>query len=94
MGKVLLIYSKITESGIRVLGQIRMVIELDLSEEGTKNLLLQDSSHHVSNPIAFIWNFVCDLAPFQIARYMMLVSSKVLPTRKHQENVLKEDEDD
>lgn len=52
----------------------------------------QVSSSHVSNSRALISNVFYDLAYFQISRYMMLVSSKVVSTRKHQENVPKEEE--
>lgn len=91
MGKVLLVSLKMNERGIRILGKICIVIELDLSEEGAKSPLLQLSSYQVSNSRAFIWNVAYNLAHFQISRYMMLVSSKIVPTRKHQENVPKDE---
>lgn len=68
-----------------------MKVELNFSKEG-KILLSQVGSSRVSNLRALIWNVFYDLACLQISRYMMLVSSKVISTRKHQENVPKEEE--
>lgn len=52
----------------------------------------QVSSSQISNSRALISNVFYDLAYFQISSHMMLVSRKVVSTRKHQENVPKEEE--